>query len=175
MSTKMPPRPTPKAASAPIRVPKMHNVISVASGKGGVGKTWFSITLAETLAKRGARVLLFDADLGLANVDVQLGLTPRRDLGGVLQGRLGLGQAVTPYDDGGFDILAGRSGTGTLAQIPPPKLASLGIDLSGFEPGDISGSLYGSIDVKKMHEPKNITKKFLACAVRLSRPPRDNR
>ena len=118
--------------SAPVRVPKMHNVISVASGKGGVGKTWFSITLAETLAKRGARVLLFDADLGLANVDVQLGLTPRRDLGGVLQGRLGLGQAVTPYDDGGFDILAGRSGTGTLAQIPPPKLAGLGSDLSGL-------------------------------------------
>jgi len=139
MTSKLPPKPALKSPSAPAaeqrqpgRVPKMRNVVSVASGKGGVGKTWFSITLAETLAKRGERVLLFDGDLGLANVDVQLGLTPRRDLGGVLQGRLGLGQAVTPYDDGGFDVLAGRSGTGSLSQIPAPKLTGLGQDLAGL-------------------------------------------
>jgi cellulose biosynthesis protein BcsQ len=51
-------------------------MIVVASGKGGVGKTWFAITLAQALARRGLRVLLFDGDLGLANVDVQLGLIP---------------------------------------------------------------------------------------------------
>lgn len=135
-SAKAPMNPVGKApmkqqpTKAVHKLPKMPNVIAVASGKGGVGKTWFSITLAQTLAKRGDRVLLFDADLGLANVDVQLGLTPTRDLGGVLQGRLGLGQAVTHYADGGFDILAGRSGTGTLAQIPPQKLMDLGEDLS---------------------------------------------
>ncbi len=56
-----------------------RNIVAVASGKGGVGKTWFSITLAHALAKAGHRVLLFDGDLGLANIDVQLGVTPHRD------------------------------------------------------------------------------------------------
>ncbi|MGH7072394.1 MAG: P-loop NTPase, partial [Acetobacteraceae bacterium] len=51
-------------------------LIAVASGKGGVGKTWFAITLAHALARVRKRVLLFDGDLGLANVDIQLGLTP---------------------------------------------------------------------------------------------------
>ena len=49
-------------------------VVAIASGKGGVGKTWLSITLAHALAHAGRRVLLLDADLGLANVDIQLGL-----------------------------------------------------------------------------------------------------
>ncbi len=51
------------------------NVVAIASGKGGVGKTWFSITLSQALAQAGGRVLLFDGDLGLANIDIQLGLT----------------------------------------------------------------------------------------------------
>ena len=60
--------------------------IMIASGKGGVGKTWLSITLAHAFARQGARVLLVDADLGLANVDIQLGLFPERDIGTVLVG-----------------------------------------------------------------------------------------
>ena len=73
---------------------KKRNMIAVASGKGGVGKTWFSITLAHALALRGYRVLLFDGDLGLANLDIQLGLMPKQDLSGVIAGRLTLNQAV---------------------------------------------------------------------------------
>lgn len=57
------------------------------AGKAGVGKTWFSITLCHTLAKAGKRVLLFDGDLGLANVDIQLGLTPERDIAHVTEGQ----------------------------------------------------------------------------------------
>ncbi len=106
-----------------------NRLIAVASGKGGVGKTWFAITLAHALAQQGRRVLLFDGDLGLANVDIQLGLMPKRDLGSVLDGEISLGGALMKYEDGGFDILAGRSGTGNLAGLSAPRLAALVIDL----------------------------------------------
>lgn len=100
-------------------------VIGIASGKGGVGKTWFAITLAHALARAGRRMLLFDADLGLANVDIQLGLTPERDLGAVLAGRARLEQVVLRHADGGFDILPGRSGSGALAGLDPVALQSM--------------------------------------------------
>ncbi len=101
------------------------NLIAVASGKGGVGKTWFSITLAHALAKTGKKVLLFDGDLGLANVDVQLGLMPKRDLNDVIRGRLGLDKVTQTYEDGGFDIIAGRSGQASLSALPSQRLALL--------------------------------------------------
>ncbi len=101
------------------------NIIAVGSGKGGVGKTWFSITLAHALSKMGKRVLLFDGDLGLANVDVQLGLMPKRDLNDVIRGRLGLDKVVQPYEEGGFDIVAGRSGQASLSALPSQRLAML--------------------------------------------------
>lgn len=106
-------------------LPKGHNVIAVASGKGGVGKTWFSITLAHALAKMGKKVLLFDGDLGLANVDVQLGLMPKRDLNDVIRGRLGLDKVIQRFEDGGFDIIAGRSGQASLSALPSQRLALL--------------------------------------------------
>jgi flagellar biosynthesis protein FlhG len=101
------------------------NVIAVASGKGGVGKTWFSITLSHALANAGKSVLLFDGDLGLANVDVQLGLMPKRDLNDVIRGRLGIDKVIQPYKDGGFDIIAGRSGQASLSALPSQRLALL--------------------------------------------------
>lgn len=112
---------------APIQLPAATpgpagHFIAVASGKGGVGKTWLSVTLAHALARRGRRVLVFDGDLGLANVDVQLGLTPAHDLGAVLSGRATLAQAATPVPDGGFAVLAGRSGSGALAALDPAAL-----------------------------------------------------
>lgn len=107
-----------------------RNLIAVASGKGGVGKTWFSITLVHALARAGRRALLFDADLGLANVDIQLGLMPPRDLGAVLAGRITLSQAVFDYEPGGFGIIAGRSGMGSLASLPANRLVELGRGLA---------------------------------------------
>ena len=116
--------------TAPNSVNQRTNLLAVASGKGGVGKTWFSITLAHALTLAGRKALLFDGDLGLANVDVQLGMMPQRDLGTVLAGQTTLAEAATRYPAGGFDIIAGRSGTGSLAQIPPSKLAALRNDLA---------------------------------------------
>ena len=109
---------------------KGRNIFAVASGKGGVGKTWFSITLAHTLASKNVRVLLFDGDLGLANLDIQLGLMPKHDLGSVVTGRLTLNQAVVHYDEGNFDVIAGRSGSGGLANIASGRLQILGDDLA---------------------------------------------
>ena len=101
------------------------NLIAVASGKGGVGKTWFSITLSHALARAGKKVLLFDGDLGLANVDVQLGLMPKRDLNDVIRGRLGLDRVIQRYEEGGFDIVAGRSGQASLSALPSQRLTLL--------------------------------------------------
>ena len=97
------------------------SIIAIASGKGGVGKTWLAITLAHALARAGRRVLLFDGDIGLANVDIQLGLTPDADLGAVIAGRITLAEAILAHQ-GGFDILPGRSGSGTLAALGPAAL-----------------------------------------------------
>ncbi len=122
--------PIPQMAPRPGQRPKGRNIIAVASGKGGVGKTWFSITLTHALARAGQRTLLFDGDIGLANVDIQLGLMPKHDLGSVVAGRLTLNQAATSFPEGGFDVIAGRSGSGTLANIPLSRLQLLGDDLA---------------------------------------------
>lgn len=113
---------------------KCPNMIAVASGKGGVGKTWLAITLSHALARAGRKTLLFDGDLGLANVDVQLGLAPKHDLGGVLTGRYSLARAATDYQTGSFDVIVGRSGSGSLANLSTDKLTTLGNDLVAIAP-----------------------------------------
>jgi flagellar biosynthesis protein FlhG len=110
----------------PLRSP---NVFAVASGKGGVGKTWLSITLTHAIARQGRRALLFDGDLGLANVDIQLGLMPKRDLGSVIEGRFPLHSAAERFKEGGFDIIAGRSGSGILANLTVQRLNELRTNL----------------------------------------------
>jgi flagellar biosynthesis protein FlhG len=103
----------------------MSRIVAIASGKGGVGKTWLAISLAQALARHGRRVLLFDGDFGLANVDVQLGLGSGLDLANVLGGRCALGRAVRRVEACGFDLLPGRSGSGQLGQIDPARLEKL--------------------------------------------------
>lgn len=109
---------------------KGKNMLAVASGKGGVGKTWFSITLAHALSTLRQKTLLFDGDLGLANIDIQLGLMVKYDLGSVISGALSLNQVVHHYDKGRFDVIAGRSGSAGLASMPVGRLQILGEDLS---------------------------------------------
>jgi len=120
----------PSLAPRPTHRPRAKNLVAVASGKGGVGKTWFSITLTHALARAGQRTLLFDGDLGLANVDIQLGLMPKYDLGSVVSGKLTLNQAATNFPEGGFDVIAGRSGSGSLANIPLSRLQILADDMT---------------------------------------------
>jgi flagellar biosynthesis protein FlhG len=96
--------------------------IAIASGKGGVGKTWLAITLSHALRRNGLRVLLFDADLGLANVDVQLGLTSKVDLATVISGRATIAAAVTRHPLTDLDVLPGRSGSGELSGLPVESL-----------------------------------------------------
>lgn len=133
MTATLPPATPPASppgnpAARPTRHPaaalKQPNIVAIASGKGGVGKTWLSVTLAHCLARQGQRVLLFDGDIGLANVDIQLGLMPDRDLGSVIAGRFSLADAVMP-SEAGFDIIAGKSGSASLATLDNQALADL--------------------------------------------------
>ena len=112
-------------ATAPV--PQLiPNAIAVASGKGGVGKTWLSITLAHALAKLGRRTVLIDGDLGLANVDIQLGVSPEIDLSDVLDNNVPLARAATRHAATGLDIVAGRSGVASLATLSTARLATFG-------------------------------------------------
>lgn len=140
--------------------PRGKNILAVASGKGGVGKTFFSITLAQALSRMGKKVCLFDGDLGLANVDVQLGLMPKRDLNDVIRGRLSLDKVVQRYEDGGFDIIAGRSGQASLSALPSQRLAMLRDQL--IELGDI----YDVIVIDLGAGVDRTVRMFSACATR---------
>lgn len=86
------------------------------SGKGGVGKTNLSVNIATCLAEAGKRVVLLDADLGLANVDVILGLTPPRNLFHLFHEGASLDDILfpTPY---GFSILPASSGMGEMLTL----------------------------------------------------------
>jgi flagellar biosynthesis protein FlhG len=121
------PTPNPNAVEGALKVPR---IIAIASGKGGVGKTWFSITLCHALASMKKRVCLFDADLGLANADIQLGLMPEKDISHVVNGQATLDKVITRFEQGGFDIIAGRSGSGQLATLPASRLSEMRASLS---------------------------------------------
>jgi len=93
-------------------------VLAVTSGKGGVGKTFVSANLACALAKRGHRVLVLDADLGLANLDVVLNLHPKVTLHDVFTGKAQLDQAIIQAP-GGFSVLLAGSGMVEYSRLTP--------------------------------------------------------
>ena len=93
-----------------------QEVVGVASGKGGVGKTTLAVNVGILLAKRCKKVLIFDADLGLSNVNILLGVVPRYNLLHVFEGRKSLEEVIcsTQY---GVDIIAGGTGFSELANL----------------------------------------------------------
>src|SRR5262245_10407441 len=114
-------------------------IFAVASGKGGVGKTWLSTTLAIAFGRAGQRSLLVDCDLGLANVDVQLGVRPQADVHSVVRGFLELDAAVTPVlggpgRNGGFDLIAGHSGSGALGAVKLEEVGRICTGLTKLSP-----------------------------------------
>ncbi|MEY4757636.1 MAG: hypothetical protein RJA34_2534 [Pseudomonadota bacterium] len=104
------------AASAPVQA--LGKVVAVTSGKGGVGKTFVSANLAAALAKRGHRVLVLDADLGLANLDVVLNLYPKVTLHDVFTGKAKLEDAIIRAP-GGFSVLLAGSGMVEYSRLSP--------------------------------------------------------
>ena len=93
-------------------------IMALTSGKGGVGKTFLSANLAAALARRGLRVLVLDADLGLANLDVVLNLYPKITLHDVFTGKCALEDAILPAP-GGFSVLLAGSGLVEYSRLTP--------------------------------------------------------
>ena len=171
-----------------------RKLITIASGKGGVGKTWASVTLAHTLAREGKNVLLFDGDLGLANVDIQLGLMPQRDIGDVMTGEAQLKDVVQRYTDpgdkGSFDVIPGKSGSGALGSLSRETLLELRTDLiniaadydhvlldlaAGIDPSVMALSSHkGRIIVVMTADPTSLTDAYAFIKVNIQRNPKLN-
>lgn len=112
----------------------MARVIAVSSGKGGVGKTNSVVNLAVAFSRMGKKVLLLDADLGLGNLDVLLGLAPRYNMGHILRGEKKM-EEVLIKGPGGIMILPAASGVQELTNLGPEDRLAISSHLEGMELG----------------------------------------
>ncbi len=103
-----------------IKQRKIPRVITVASGKGGVGKTNLVVNLGIALSRLGQRVAVMDADLGLANVDIILGLVPTHSLSDVVRGAKTLEEIMISGPEG-MKVIPGGSGLADLANLSPEQ------------------------------------------------------
>lgn len=111
-----------EAGGVKPRLARRARVLAVTSGKGGVGKTNVSVNLSYALIALGYEVMVLDADLGLANVDVLLGTVPQMHLGHALSGQADILDVI--YEGPGhLKLIAGGSGVGELADLPENDLA----------------------------------------------------
>lgn len=107
-----------------ISAPSSINVVAVTSGKGGVGKTNVSVNLAVSLAAQGKSVVLFDADLGLANVDIALGLKPKYDIRHVISGERTL-EEILMEGPNGIRVVPASSGVSSMTSLTSQQQAGL--------------------------------------------------
>ncbi|MCC7202976.1 MAG: MinD/ParA family protein [Nitrospirae bacterium] len=107
-------------------------VISVTSGKGGVGKTNVAVNLAYALTQSGKRVLILDADMGLGNIDVMLGLAPEYNLYHLISGEKKLGEVITT-GPGGMQILPAGSGIQELSELTTDQKLNLLAELDRID------------------------------------------
>ncbi len=103
---------------------KPVKVISVTGGKGGVGKSNITVNLAISLAKKGQKVLIMDADLGLANVDIMLGIRAEKNLSHLVNGEATLEEIMLDGPEG-IKIIPASSGTKQMAQLSEMEHAGL--------------------------------------------------
>jgi flagellar biosynthesis protein FlhG len=117
---------TPERAAhlADLNADKPVKVIAVTGGKGGVGKTTVSANLAVSIAAQGRDVMLVDADLGLANVDVVLGLHARFHLGHVIEGQCALEDAIVTGPHG-LQVVPAASGVKRMASLSQAEHAGI--------------------------------------------------
>src|ERR1700722_6435821 len=105
-------------------VPAPVQVIAVSGGKGGTGKTAVSVNLATAFARAGRTTMLLDGDLGLANVDVLLGLTPRCTLEQVLSGERRLEEVILETSSG-VRVVPASSGVARMAALTASEQAAI--------------------------------------------------
>lgn len=108
----------------PHRQASVTRALAVTSGKGGVGKSTIAVNLAAALVAQGARVVLLDADLGLANLEVLMGLAPQCNLEDVLDGRCSLEEALQE-GPGGIRILPATCGSSRMAALSNAERAGI--------------------------------------------------
>lgn len=129
------PKPEPKAKEEPKRAEVLQmadrfrfetttQVIAVSGGKGGVGKSNIACNLGIVFSRMGKNVLLMDADLSLANIDVLLGMTPKYNISHVISGEKEVNDVIVP-GPGGMKILPGGSGVEELAHLSPESMSRL--------------------------------------------------
>lgn len=112
-----------KNATVPLEADNTR-ILAVASGKGGVGKSNLVVNLAVALAQQGKKVVVFDADLGMANVDILMGVVPRYNLYDVLYGKKELNDVIVK-GPAGVEIVPGGSGIQELANLAPQRQEQL--------------------------------------------------
>lgn len=103
---------------------RLAKVITVTSGKGGVGKTSVSVNLAIQLSQMGKRVVIFDADFGLANIEIMLGLRPKYNLADLMYRGKSIEDIIT-YGPAGIGFISGGSGINELANLSRDQVFSL--------------------------------------------------
>ncbi|HOX12737.1 MAG TPA: MinD/ParA family protein [Spirochaetia bacterium] len=126
----------PSAAPQGASSQKRTRVITVTSGKGGVGKTNLSVNLALAYAQQGKRVIVLDADLGLANVNIMLNMIPKYNLYHVIRKQKTMKEIILDTDYG-IQIVAGASGFSKIANLSEEERQSFISELYSLAGADI--------------------------------------